>query len=61
MQMCENKRELDFIAIQQELQLDSEKVEEFIIEGNYFFYSSHFEQNLNSTTSTTFNTLRIDE
>lgn len=32
MQMCENKRELDFIAIQQELQLDSEKVEEFIIE-----------------------------
>lgn len=59
--MCENKRELDFIAIQQELQLDSEKVEEFIIEGIYFFYSSHFEQNLNSTTSTTFNTLRIDE
>ena len=43
MQMCENKRELDFISIQQELQLDSDKVEEFIIEGNFFqtLFSTH--------------------
>ncbi|GAB1610911.1 eukaryotic translation initiation factor 3 subunit M [Argonauta hians] len=32
MQMCENRREIDFYQIQQELQLEADKVEDFVID-----------------------------
>lgn len=33
MQMCENRKEMDFSVIQEEMQMDKDQVEEFVIDG----------------------------
>ena len=40
MQMCENRKEMDFGLIQDEMQLDKDEVEEFIIDGNIIHYNT---------------------
>ena len=45
MQMCENRKEMSFNLIQDEMQLDKDEVEEFIIDGMdtfcYYFIANN--------------------
>lgn len=41
MQMCENRKEMDFSVIQEEMQLEKDQVEEFVIDGELVFMNCY--------------------